>query len=84
VWESLETLRAFVDASAHKTYLGRKAEWFEQASEPYLAVWWLPSGTVPTVQEAVHRLHALRTDGPTERAFTLKTAFPEPSSVDAR
>jgi Domain of unknown function (DUF3291) len=83
VWESLETLRAFVYASAHKTYLGRKAEWFEPASEAYLAAWWIPSGTVPTVKEAVDRLHALRADGPTERAFTLKTAFPEPSRVDA-
>src|SRR5436309_4941156 len=63
VWESLETLRAFVYASVHKTYLGRKAEWFEPASEAYLAVWWIPSGTVPTVQDAIDRLRALRTDG---------------------
>jgi hypothetical protein len=82
VWESLETLRAFVYASAHKAYLGRKAEWFEPASEPYLAAWWIPSGTVPTVQEAIDRLYALRAEGPTERAFTLKTPFPSPSSVD--
>ncbi|MDP9222332.1 MAG: DUF3291 domain-containing protein [Actinomycetota bacterium] len=83
VWESLEKLRAFVYASAHKTYLGRKAEWFEPANEAYLAVWWIPPGTVPTVQEALGRLHDLRTNGPTERAFTLKTTFPEPSGVDA-
>jgi hypothetical protein len=82
VWESLETLRAFVYASTHKTYLGRKAEWFEPASDPYLAVWWIPSRSVPTVHEAIDRLHALRADGPTERAFTLKAPFPAPSSVD--
>jgi hypothetical protein len=83
VWESLETLRTFVYASAHKAVLGRRAEWFEPASEAHLAAWWIPSGIVPAVQEAVDRLHALRTDGPTQRAFTLKAVFPEPSSVDA-
>ena len=41
------------------------------------------AGTMSSAEEAVDRLHALRTDGPTERAFTLKAAFPEPSSVDA-
>jgi hypothetical protein len=83
VWESLETLRTFVYASAHKAVLGRRAEWFEPASEAHLAAWWIPSGIVPAVQEAVDRLHALRTDGPTQRAFTLKAVFPEPSRVDA-
>ena len=83
VWESLETLRAFVYATAHKAFLGRRAEWFEPASEAHLAAWWIPSGTVPTVQEAVDRLSTLRADGPTERAFTLTVSFPEPSSVDA-
>ena len=83
VWESLETLRAFVYASAHKSYLGRRAEWFEQATEAHLAVWWIPSGTIPTVQEAVDRLLALRADGPTERTFTLKAPFPQPTAVDA-
>jgi hypothetical protein len=83
VWGSLEALRSFVYASAHKAVLGRRTEWFEPASEAHLAAWWVPSGTIPTVQEAIDRLLALRADGPTERAFTLKTPFPEPASVDA-
>jgi hypothetical protein len=82
VWESLETLRTFVYASAHKAVLGRRAEWFEPASEAHLAAWWIPSGSIPTVQEAIDRLLALRADGPSGRAFTLKTVFPQPSSVD--
>src|SRR5881397_199949 len=53
VWESLEALRTFVYASGHKAVLGRRAEWFEPASEAHLAAWWVPSGTNPTVQEAV-------------------------------
>lgn len=83
VWESLETLRAFVYATAHKAFLGRRPEWFEPASEAHLAAWWIPAGTIPTVQEAVDRLTILRADGPSESAFTLKTPFPEPAAVDA-
>jgi hypothetical protein len=83
VWESLETLRTFVYASGHKTVLGRRTEWFEPASETHLAAWWVPSGTIPTVQEAIDRLLALRADGPSLRAFTLKAPFPEPTAVDA-
>ena len=83
VWESLEALRTFVDASTHRGVLARRTEWFEPANEAHLAVWWVPWGTNPTVQEAIDRLLARRADGPTERAFTLKTVFPQPSSVDA-
>jgi hypothetical protein len=83
VWESLETLRTFVYASAHKGVLGRRTEWFEPASEAHLAAWWIPSRTTPTVQEAIDRLLTLRADGPSVRAFTLKAPFPEPTVVDA-
>lgn len=83
VWESLEKLRAFVYASGHKSFLGRRTEWFEPSSEAHLSAWWIPAGTVPTVQEAIDRLLTLRADGPSERAFTLKAPFPEPTTVDA-
>ena len=79
VWDSLESLRAFVYASAHRTVLGRRAEWFEPAEQAHLAAWWIATGTRPTVPEAVDRLLALRADGPTERVFTLKAPFPLPS-----
>jgi hypothetical protein len=83
VWESLEALRSFVYASAHKAVLGRRTEWFEPAGEAHVAAWWIPSGTTPTVQEAIDRLLTLRGNGSTERAFTLKAPFPEPTAVDA-
>ena len=45
---------------------------------PILALWWIPAGTVPTVEEALERLRHLEVQGPTPHAFTFRTAFPAP------
>jgi len=79
VWESPESLRAFVYASAHTQVMGRRRAWFEQLAEAHLVLWWVEPGHIPTVGEAVERLGRLRADGPTPAAFTFRTSFgPEP------
>jgi Domain of unknown function (DUF3291) len=72
VWESVESLRAFVYGSAHAAVLRRRREWFERLGEPETALWWVPAGTIPTIADAEERLAHLRTHGPTPRAFTLR------------
>src|SRR5215467_12939141 len=47
VWESVETLAAFVYSDAHRRVLSRRREWFEQMAEAYLALWWIPRGHIP-------------------------------------
>ena len=52
VWESIEALRAFAyTAPEHKAVLRRRREWFESI-DPYLVLWWIPAGHIPTVEEA--------------------------------
>ena len=46
----------------------------------YLALWWVPAGTTPTVEEAKRRLGLLERRGPTIEAFTFREPFPPPSS----
>lgn len=69
VWHSLDSLRAFVDSGIHARYVDRREEWFTRDSRPNLALWWIASGTLPTVDEALSRLERLRADGPTADAF---------------
>jgi heme-degrading monooxygenase HmoA len=76
VWESVEALRAFTYGEAHAAALRRRREWFARLGDPETALWWVPAGTHPTVADAEERLAALRAEGPTPRAFTLRKAFP--------
>ena len=80
VWESLEALQQFVYRSAHVGPLRDKRQWFEPLTGPILALWWIPAGHVPTVEEAVDRLAHLAKHGPTPHAFTFRTASPAPDA----
>jgi hypothetical protein len=75
VWESLESLGDYVYRSVHVEYLRRRREWFEQNTEMHLALWWIPAGEIPTVEEGLRRVELIRAHGPTEQAFSLKRAF---------
>jgi hypothetical protein len=81
VWASLEALRAFVYASRHLDVMRRRREWFHRMADPYLALWWLPAGTIPTVAEARRRLDLLARLGPGPDAFTFREPFPAPAGA---
>jgi heme-degrading monooxygenase HmoA len=76
VWESLEHLKAYVYSSNHRELLKQRREWFEAFSGAYLALWWVPEGHRPSVDEAKQRLAHLEANGPTPFAFTFKVNFP--------
>ena len=78
VWESREALWDFAYGGEHLAFMRRRREWFRALPEAHLALWWIPAGTIPQVEEAVARLDHLRAHGPTPHAFTFKQAF-EPS-----
>ncbi len=74
VWTDLESLRHFTYRSGHATYFRRRREWFEVAGSQ-LVCWWIPAGTIPTLDEARRRLDHLAEVGPTPEAFTFATSF---------
>ncbi len=80
VWRSLPALWDFVYASQHLDVMRRRREWFERM-EVYLALWWVPAGTLTSVEEAKQRLERMRCDGPGPEAFTFRA--PWPPAVDA-
>jgi hypothetical protein len=90
VWESLAALKQFVYRSAHAGPLRDRRQWFEPMDGPILALWWIPAGHVPTVEEAIDRLRVLEQHGPTSESFTFRRPFAAPGeqpsaapSVDA-
>lgn len=82
VWRDVESLRHYVYSSAHVELMRRRREWFQPMSEAFLVLWWVPQGHMPSVEEAVARLALLRAKGPTQDAFTFRTAFPPPEPAD--
>jgi Domain of unknown function (DUF3291) len=81
VWESLEALRTFVYASRHLEVMRHRRAWFHRMADPYLALWWVPAGTVPSVAQARDRLRLLTERGPTTDAFTFRAPFREPAGA---
>ena len=53
--------------------LRHREEWFERFAGIYLALWWVPVGHIPGIDEAKKRLAHLDQYGPTQFAFTFKT-----------
>src|SRR5215468_11093522 len=74
VWESLEALRGYVYRSDHARFVRARLDWFEKMEGPVYALWWIPVGHIPTVQEGIERLEHLRANGPSDKAFW----FPRP------
>ena len=76
VWQTVEALRDYVYKSVHAELLRGRQQWFSKFEAAYLALWWVPAGHTPSVDEAKERLAHLDEHGPTPFAFTLKETFP--------
>lgn len=76
VWETVEDLRHYVFKTAHAEMLRQRQAWFERFTGVYTALWWVPAGHIPGVDEAKIRLAHLEAHGPTQFAFTFKTVSP--------
>jgi len=74
VWENVESLEKYVWQTVHKRFYGRRAEWFEHFDGPYFAMWWVPIGHRPSVEEAVARLDHLKAHGASDHAFDWASA----------
>ena len=75
VWESVEELRLFVFQTVHVELLRQRHAWFEKLAGAYTALWWVPVGHIPGIDEAKRRLAHLDKHGPTQFAFTFQSVF---------
>ena len=74
VWTSLEALWAFVYGSAHVGVMQRRRTWFERPVESHLAMWWVPAGATPGVDEAMQRLAAAPAPWPDAEGVRLQAS----------
>ena len=76
VWESVEALKNYTYRTVHAELLRGRHEWFEKFEGAFLALWWIPAGHIPSIDEAKKRLAHLEQNGPSQFAFTFKTVQP--------
>jgi hypothetical protein len=75
VWSDVDSLREYVFRSLHAEVMRQRREWFERFEGVYAALWWVPAGHRPSLEEAVERIAHLEAHGPTAHAFTFAKAF---------
>jgi len=84
VWDSVEALQHYVYDTMHAELLRQRRDWFEKFAGVYVALWWVPAGHIPGIDEARKRLAHLETHGPNQFAFTFKQIFPPDQEFQRR
>lgn len=82
VWQDAESLFEFVYRSGHTPEMARRREYFHRFEGAYQALWWVPEGHRPGIEEGLSRLWMLDRYGPTPQSFTFKLRFPQPGLAD--
>ena len=75
VWRSVQDLKDFTYKTMHVEIFKERKKWFSKLGKPHMALWWVPKGHVPTLDEAKERLEHLTQHGPSEEAFTFSKVF---------
>ena len=79
VWETPDHLKAYVYRTGHADLVRQRQQWFEPSNVAVLALWWIPAGHIPTVDEAKARLAHLRQHGASAHAFGFRQLYPPPA-----
>ena len=81
VWTTMDALAEFVYRNAeHRAIMRRRREWFEKM-DVFMALWWIPAGPIPTVEEGKARLQTLERLRPSPEAFIFHRPFPAPTTA---
>ncbi|WP_086932401.1 DUF3291 domain-containing protein [Agarilytica rhodophyticola] len=75
VWQDLESLKNFVYKTVHVDLIRDRSAWFDKITSAHQALWWIPAGHIPTVEEGREKLEILQRQGPSREAFTFAKPF---------
>lgn len=75
VWESFEDLENYVFKSVHSYFLKSRKKYGSKMDGQQGVLWWLPKGTLPSVEDAKLKLDRLNQNGSSSEAFSLKERY---------
>lgn len=83
IWKSIESLEDFVYHHQHGEIMRGRRRWFDHIDGFYIVLWWIPVGSIPSLEEAKLRMEHLQTHGPSPYAFTFEERFPVTAVLEA-
>ena len=78
VWTGTDSLKEYTYRNSHAAAFRKRKEWFHEMTGPNFALWWIPAGHIPTVDEGKQRLEMLAKNGPSPESFSFRESFPAP------
>lgn len=69
VWDDVASLGHYVFNTLHARFYEKGANWFTPMQTPHVVMWSVPDDHIPTLQEAMDRLHHLHANGSSDHAF---------------
>lgn len=81
VWQSVESLKAYVYQSLHGEFFIQRRKWFEKYQGEHFCMWWVPAGCFPTVEEGKAKLAYLALHGDSPESFTFVKPYLAPNTV---
>lgn len=75
VWKDIKSLKSYVYKSAHVELIRDRQAWFNKMLESQIALWWVPVGHIPSIEEGKQKLDLLDKNGPNENVFTFAKTF---------
>lgn len=79
VWVDIDSLKNYVYRSSHVDLIRDRDAWFHKTATAHMALWWIPSGHTPTLEEGKQKLELLDQLGPGPEAFTFAKPQPAPA-----
>ena len=80
VWKDFEALQDYTYRSIHLRVLRDRKHWFEKMDGPTTALWWIPEGHIPTIDEGKLHIALIMKNGPSPESFTFQQAFAPPTT----
>ena len=80
VWENVDAMKNFVYKSSHVELIRDRQAWFKKYVDAQQALWWIPKGHTPSIEEAKEKLDLIQKNGPSQEAFHFGKLFPVPVS----
>lgn len=75
VWTDVDSLKLFAYHSDHLALYMNRKKWFHPPTGAHMALWWVPIGHEPTIEEGADRLEYLDDHEASLHAFGFRKIF---------
>lgn len=72
---TIESLKTYIYKSIHVELIRDRDAWFNKITTIHQALWWIPEGHIPSIEEGKEKLNHLLEHGSSETAFTFAKPY---------